>query len=76
MNVITANGQSVETRLPCTVQEFLVAQNLPPRSVVVEHKARCWPPGSNLSLRIQHRLLELHERQPARRKEALIAVLD
>src|SRR5262245_56380675 len=41
-------------------------------SVVVEHRARGWPRGSNLSMRSQHRLLELHERQPARRKEALI----
>jgi len=45
MNVLTANGKSVEARLPCTVEEFLVAQNLPPRSVVVEHNGEAVSPS-------------------------------
>ena len=45
MNVLTANGKSVEARLPCTVEEFLVAQNLPPRSVVVEHNGEAVAPS-------------------------------
>jgi len=34
-NVI-ANGREVAADVPCTVEEFLVAQHLHPRSVVVE----------------------------------------
>jgi len=45
MNVLTANGKSVEARLPCTVEEFLVAQNFPPRSVVVEHNGEAVSPS-------------------------------
>ena len=37
MNEITANGQSITAKLPCSVEEFLVTQGLLPRSVVVEH---------------------------------------
>jgi thiamine biosynthesis protein ThiS len=33
---VTANGKEIETQLPCSVEEFLVRQNLLPRSVVVE----------------------------------------
>lgn len=53
MNVLTANGKSVEARLPCTVEEFLVAQNFPPRSVVVEHNGEAVSP-SDFSLRQIH----------------------
>jgi hypothetical protein len=31
-SVITANGKRVEAQLPCSIQAFLVAQNLLPRS--------------------------------------------
>lgn len=34
---ITANGQSVSAELPCSIETFLLAQGLRPRSVVVEH---------------------------------------
>jgi sulfur carrier protein ThiS len=34
---VTANGKPIEAKLPCTLEEFLVAQKLLPRSVVVEH---------------------------------------
>lgn len=33
---ITANGKPIEAQLPCSIEAFLVAQNLLPRSVVVE----------------------------------------
>jgi hypothetical protein len=33
-NFVTANGKSVEAKLPCSLEEFLVAQKLLPRSVV------------------------------------------
>lgn len=34
---ITANGQPIAAKLPCTIEKFLIAQGLLPRSVVVEH---------------------------------------
>jgi thiamine biosynthesis protein ThiS len=33
---VIANGQQVQAPLPCSIEAFLVARNLPPRSVVVE----------------------------------------
>jgi thiamine biosynthesis protein ThiS len=36
MSSIIANGKSIEAKLPCSIEEFLVAQKLLPRSVVVE----------------------------------------
>ena len=32
MSQVTANGKPIEAKLPCTLEEFLVAQNLLPRS--------------------------------------------
>jgi len=34
---IIANGKKMPAKVPCTIEEFLVAQSLLPRSVVVEH---------------------------------------
>jgi thiamine biosynthesis protein ThiS len=42
---IIANGQPVTVRLPCSVEEFLIAQNLLPRSVVVEHNGEAVAPS-------------------------------
>ena len=42
---ITANGRQTQTKLPCTLEEFLVAQNLLPRSVVVEHNGEAVAPS-------------------------------
>ena len=36
-STVTANGQPIQAKLPCTLEEFLVAQGLLPRSVAVEH---------------------------------------
>jgi len=44
-NRITANGKAVEAQLPCTLEQFLVAQNLMPRSVVVEHNGEAVAPS-------------------------------
>ncbi len=35
--IVTANGKRVEGSFPLTLEQFLVSQNLLPRSVVVEH---------------------------------------
>ena len=42
---VIANGQQVKAALPCTLDEFLVAQKLPPRSVVVEHNGEAVAPS-------------------------------
>ena len=48
---VTANGKSIEAKLPCSIEEFLVAQKLLPRSVVVEHNGDAVTP-SEFSKRI------------------------
>lgn len=42
---ITANGRKTETALPCTLAEFLIAQGLLPKSVVVEHNGEAVSPS-------------------------------
>ena len=42
---ILANGREIPASLPCTLEEFLLAQNLPPRSVVVEHNGEAVAPS-------------------------------
>ena len=43
--IITANGKPIEAQLPCSIEEFLVAQKLLPRSVVVEHNGEAVAPS-------------------------------
>ncbi|HSY19536.1 MAG TPA: sulfur carrier protein ThiS [Candidatus Acidoferrales bacterium] len=45
MNEVIANGQPVAAALPCTIEAFLLAQNLLPRSVVVEHNGEAVAPS-------------------------------
>jgi len=45
MQTVTANGKPVEARLPCSIAQFLVAQKLLPRSVVVEHNGEAVTPS-------------------------------
>lgn len=45
MNSVVANGKPVAASLPCTIEEFLLAQNLLPRSVVVEHNGEAVVPS-------------------------------
>lgn len=40
-----ANGASVRGEFPCPLEEFLRAQNLLPRSVVVEHNGEAVAPS-------------------------------
>jgi len=45
MKSVTANGKPIEVKLPCSLEEFLVAQKLLPRSVVVEHNGQAVAPS-------------------------------
>jgi thiamine biosynthesis protein ThiS len=45
MNHVIANGQKVEAKLPCSIEEFLVGRELLPRSVVVEHNGEAVAPS-------------------------------
>ena len=57
---IVANGQILQASLPCSIEEFLRAQKLLPRSVVVEHngdavapsefQSRCLKTGDRLEI--------------------------
>ena len=42
---VIANGQAIEASVPCSIEEFLVARGLLPRSVVVEHNGEAVPPS-------------------------------
>ena len=50
---VTANGQQMEAPLPCTIETFLIAQGLPPRSVVVEHNGEAVAPSEFPERRLQ-----------------------
>jgi sulfur carrier protein len=45
MDEIIANGNPIQTQLPCTVETFLVNQKMFPRSVVVEHNGEAVTPS-------------------------------
>jgi thiamine biosynthesis protein ThiS len=45
MNHVIANGQNITAQLPCSIEAFLVAQKLLPRSVVVEHNGEAVAPS-------------------------------
>ncbi|GEM_PF-613558 len=45
MPTVIANGKPIKARLPCSIEDFLVAQNLLPRSVVVEHNGEAVAPS-------------------------------
>ena len=42
---VITNGQEIVAELPCSLQEFLLSQNLLPRSVVVEHNGEAVAPS-------------------------------
>jgi thiamine biosynthesis protein ThiS len=52
-NCITANGRPLEGKFPCSIAEFLVAQQLLPRSVVVEHNGEAVAPSEFFRRQIQ-----------------------
>lgn len=43
--VVIANGKAISARVPCSIEEFLVAHKLLPRSVVVEHNGDAVAPS-------------------------------
>ena len=45
MNEIVANGKPIAAKVPCSIEEFLIAQKLLPRSVVVEHNGEAVAPS-------------------------------
>lgn len=57
MSVI-ANGETVPTEFPCTIEQFLVRRALLPRSVVVEHNGEAVAPSEFVerALRAEDRL--------------------
>ena len=54
---VLANGMETPAQLPCSVEEFLVAQKLLPRGVVVEHNGEAVPPSE-----FQRRTLQAGDR--------------
>ena len=42
---VIANGERVPAPIPCTIEEFLKARKLLPRSVVVEHNGEALAPS-------------------------------
>jgi thiamine biosynthesis protein ThiS len=45
MSNVIANGNPITAALPCSIEAFLVAQKLLPRSVVVEHNGEAVAPS-------------------------------
>jgi len=43
--MIVANGEPIEANLPCSIEAFLLTQQLLPRSVVVEHNGEAVAPS-------------------------------
>jgi len=50
---VIANGKEVGAQVPCSLEEFLVAQNLLPRSVVVEHNGEAVTPSEFARRQVQ-----------------------
>jgi sulfur carrier protein len=53
MQTVIANGQPVEAPLPCSIEEFLLARRLRPRSVVVEHNGEAVAPSQFQQRQVQ-----------------------
>ena len=54
---VIANGKQLDARFPCSIEEFLIAQGLFPRSVVVEHNGDAVAPSE-----FSHRQLKAGDR--------------
>jgi len=50
---VLANGRQIAARLPCSIEEFLVSQQLLPRSVVVELNGQAVAPSEFPARRLQ-----------------------
>jgi sulfur carrier protein len=44
-NFVIANGEKISAQVPCSIEQFLKARNLLPRSVVVEHNGQAVAPS-------------------------------
>lgn len=55
---VIANGETVPTEFPCTIEQFLLGRGLLPRSVVVEHNGEAVAPSEFVerALRAEDRL--------------------
>jgi sulfur carrier protein len=42
---VIANGEKLSAQFPCSIEDFLKARNLLPRSVVVEHNGQAVAPS-------------------------------
>jgi sulfur carrier protein len=51
---IFANGQPLAVSLPCSLEEVLLAQHLPPRSVVIEHNGQAVAPSEFPHRQVAH----------------------
>ena len=52
-STIIANGTPIESHLPCSLEEFLLSQNLLPKSVVVEHNGEAVAPSEFSKRKLQ-----------------------
>ena len=50
---VIANGRAVGCEVPCTLEQFLLAQKLLPRSVVVEHNGEAVTPSEFSKRQVQ-----------------------
>jgi thiamine biosynthesis protein ThiS len=50
---VIANGQEIPAPVPCSLEEFLLAQKLLPRNVVVEHNGEPVAPSQFVQRQIQ-----------------------
>jgi len=50
---IIANGEAWPAEFPCTIEQFLIRQQLRPRSVVVEHNGEAVVPSEFSTRRVQ-----------------------
>lgn len=50
---VIANGQRLKGSFPCSIAEFLIAQQLLPRSVVVEHNGQAVAPSEFFRRQVQ-----------------------
>jgi thiamine biosynthesis protein ThiS len=53
MPTVIANGQPVSAETPCSIESFLLAQKLLPRSVVVEHNGHAVAPSEFASRQVR-----------------------
>ena len=50
---VTANGEEVKAKLPCSLEAFLLSRQLLPRSVVVEHNGEAVAPSEFARRQVQ-----------------------